>query len=188
MRMFLSEQRTDIFLPVTVAVVVDVVAFDLAVASMLQIAGHQLVGHTGIAVAAGCSADCKGLVLWMCVQQSGCVVVAGDWAAVLENLVVVAADWANLVVAAGSWTPKLLALCGFFCPVYPMKGYSVAMDLPPEHSTDRPLETNIPSRMLGATLLGFEPFAWSSMSVTACVLTVLGPCTASCLGPEAELA
>ena len=37
----------------------------------------------------------------------------------------------EVIVAAGSWTPKLLSTCGFFCPVYPMKGYSVAMDLPP---------------------------------------------------------
>ena len=54
----------------------------------------------------------------------------------------------EVVVAAGSWTPRLLSKCGFFCPVYPMKGYSVAMDIPPEYSEDRPLDKYIPSRML----------------------------------------
>ena len=54
----------------------------------------------------------------------------------------------EVVIAAGSWTPKLLYKCGYFCPVYPMKGYSVAMDLPPEDSEDRPLDRYIPSRML----------------------------------------
>ena len=54
----------------------------------------------------------------------------------------------EVVVAGGSWTPKLISLCGYFCPVYPMKGYSVAMDLPPKGSPSRPLEMDIPSRML----------------------------------------
>ena len=65
-----------------------------------------------------------------------------------NNGIYVIGDETEVVVAAGSWTPKLLALCGYFCPVYPMKGYSVAMNLPPEGSPNRPLDKDIPSRML----------------------------------------
>ena len=54
----------------------------------------------------------------------------------------------EVIIAAGSWTPKLLWLCGYFAPIYPMKGYSVAIDLPPEGSDNRPEESAIPSRML----------------------------------------
>eukprot|EP01104_Vermistella_antarctica_P021237 TRINITY_DN945_c0_g1_i1.p1 TRINITY_DN945_c0_g1~~TRINITY_DN945_c0_g1_i1.p1 ORF type:complete len:691 (-),score=105.27 TRINITY_DN945_c0_g1_i1:28-2100(-) len=35
-----------------------------------------------------------------------------------------------VVVAAGSWSPHLLASCGFFLPVFPLKGYDLIVDLP----------------------------------------------------------
>ena len=54
----------------------------------------------------------------------------------------------EVVVAAGAWTPLLLSTMGLFCPVYPMKGYSVAMDLPPHGSSMRPAEEDLPKRML----------------------------------------
>merc|ERR1712192_385577 len=54
----------------------------------------------------------------------------------------------EVVVAAGAWTPLLLSTMGLFCPVYPMKGYSVAMDLPPYGSSMRPAEEDLPRRML----------------------------------------
>jgi hypothetical protein len=54
----------------------------------------------------------------------------------------------EVVIAAGSWTPKLLWMCGYFTPIYPMKGYSVAIDLPEVGSNERPVESDIPSRML----------------------------------------
>ena len=54
----------------------------------------------------------------------------------------------EVVVAAGAWTPLLLSSMGLFCPVYPMKGYSVAMDLPPHDSSMRPAEEDLPKRML----------------------------------------
>ena len=50
----------------------------------------------------------------------------------------------EVVVAAGAWTPLLLATMGYFCPVYPMKGYSVAMDLPAKEAAS----TKLPGRML----------------------------------------
>ena len=54
----------------------------------------------------------------------------------------------EVVVAAGAWTPLLLSTMSLFCPVYPMKGYSVAMDLPPHGSSMRPAEEDLPKRML----------------------------------------
>ena len=54
----------------------------------------------------------------------------------------------EVVVAAGAWTPLLLSTMGLFCPVYPMKGYSVAIDLPPHGSSMRPAEEDLPQRML----------------------------------------
>ena len=54
----------------------------------------------------------------------------------------------EVVVAAGAWTPLLLSTMGLFCPVYPMKGYSVAMDLPPHGSSLRIAEEDLPKRML----------------------------------------
>ena len=57
-------------------------------------------------------------------------------------------DNTEVIIAAGSWTPKLLWLCGYFAPIYPMKGYSVSVDLPQVGSNTRPKETDIPSRML----------------------------------------
>ena len=54
----------------------------------------------------------------------------------------------EVVVAGGAWTPLLLSTMGVFCPVYPMKGYSVAIDLPPEGCSSRPVEADLPQRML----------------------------------------
>ena len=55
----------------------------------------------------------------------------------------------EVVVAAGAWTPLLLSTMGLFCPVSPMKGYRVAMDLPPHGSSLRIAEEDLPKRMLG---------------------------------------
>ena len=57
-------------------------------------------------------------------------------------------DNTEVIIAAGSWTPMLLWQCGFFAPIYPMKGYSVSMNIPPEGSKDRPLDKDLPTRML----------------------------------------
>ena len=54
----------------------------------------------------------------------------------------------EVVLATGSWTPSLLWKCGYFAPIYPMKGYSVSMNLPKVGSSNRPLESDLPSRML----------------------------------------
>ena len=57
-------------------------------------------------------------------------------------------DHTEVIIAAGSWTPRLLWKCGFFAPIYPMKGYSVSMNLPHQRSNDRPLDIDLPTRML----------------------------------------
>ena len=38
-------------------------------------------------------------------------------------------DKTEIIIAAGSWTPRILWKCGYFAPIYPMKGYSVSFDL-----------------------------------------------------------
>ena len=53
-------------------------------------------------------------------------------ALVTDNEVIEVPDQAQVVVAAGSWTPRLLWYADLFVPVYPMKGYSVIIDLPPK--------------------------------------------------------
>eukprot|EP01063_Lacrimia_lanifica_P033687 TRINITY_DN6066_c0_g1_i1.p1 TRINITY_DN6066_c0_g1~~TRINITY_DN6066_c0_g1_i1.p1 ORF type:complete len:481 (+),score=187.40 TRINITY_DN6066_c0_g1_i1:137-1444(+) len=54
----------------------------------------------------------------------------------------------EVVVAAGSWTAPLMATAGYYVPLYPMKGYCVVMDLPPEGHPERPREDLIPTRTL----------------------------------------
>ncbi len=54
----------------------------------------------------------------------------------------------QVVFAAGSWTPRLLWHAGLFVPVYPMKGYSLAMDLPEEGHPQRPREEDLPRRII----------------------------------------
>lgn len=53
-----------------------------------------------------------------------------------------------VVCAAGSWTPQLLATLGLFVPIYPMKGYTIKIDLPEVSSGDRPPESELPGRFI----------------------------------------
>ncbi len=54
----------------------------------------------------------------------------------------------QLVLAAGSWTPRLLWHAGLYLPVYPMKGYSLIMDLPREGDKRRPRDGELPRRII----------------------------------------
>uniref|UniRef100_A0A7S3LUH2 FAD dependent oxidoreductase domain-containing protein n=1 Tax=Aplanochytrium stocchinoi TaxID=215587 RepID=A0A7S3LUH2_9STRA len=49
----------------------------------------------------------------------------------------------QVVAAAGSWTPQLLALCGLYAPVYPLKGYCIPMQVPKNVP-----EEKLPSRIV----------------------------------------
>ncbi|CEM37749.1 unnamed protein product [Vitrella brassicaformis CCMP3155] len=49
-----------------------------------------------------------------------------------------------VVIAAGGWTARLFAKLGLYAPVYPMKGYSLIIDLPPKESPARPPESALP--------------------------------------------
>lgn len=57
-------------------------------------------------------------------------------------------DSTQVVIAAGAWTPRLLWTCGLWAPVYPLKGYSVAMDLPPAGDPKRPDDRMLPQRLV----------------------------------------
>lgn len=54
-------------------------------------------------------------------------------------------DGDQLVVAAGSWSPKLFWFADLFVPVYPMKGYTLIMDLPPAGDKLRPADKDLPN-------------------------------------------
>ena len=60
-------------------------------------------------------------------------------------------DKTEVVVSVGSWTPRILWNCGYFVPIYPMKGYSVSFNLsekPIEELRSPSPDVNIPTRMI----------------------------------------
>ena len=60
-------------------------------------------------------------------------------------------DKTEVIVAAGSWTPRILWNCGYFVPIYPMKGYSVSFDLSKdklEGYKSSIHDSNLPTRMI----------------------------------------
>ena len=61
-------------------------------------------------------------------------------------------DETEVIIAAGSWTPRILWNLSYFVPIYPMKGYSVAFDLPEEqsgaHNNLSLDKTDLPTRMI----------------------------------------
>jgi D-amino-acid dehydrogenase len=50
----------------------------------------------------------------------------------------------EVIVAAGSWTPNLLWTAGLYMPIYPLKGYSITMDLPDTDSKSPTTPTRLP--------------------------------------------
>ena len=52
-----------------------------------------------------------------------------------------------VVLAAGSWTPYLCWRLGLFVPIYPMKGYTLMVDLPPASAAaNTPSPQDVPQR------------------------------------------
>ena len=59
-------------------------------------------------------------------------------------------DDVHIVIAAGAWTPHVLALMGLYAPVYPLKGYALSVSAKEALSQANPVlkEKDLPSRIV----------------------------------------
>jgi D-amino-acid dehydrogenase len=57
-------------------------------------------------------------------------------------------DDAKVVVAAGSWTPRILALMDLYVPVYPLKGYAMSVNATEALQTLGLKPTDLPTRIV----------------------------------------